>query len=113
MVAGDCSPLRPDLTRQGRDEHATHLFNYEKPISRLVTLSRFFMAFRPCQPSQKAIGEISMADRSMTKASVFGLVAASALVLLILIGLASKHAAPNTAQLNTEWPAASGGSQNP
>ena len=48
----------------------------------------------------------------MTKASVFGLVAASALVLLILIGLASKQAAPNTAQLNTEWPAASG-SQNP
>jgi len=54
-----------------------------------------------------------MADRPMTKALVFGLVAASALVLLILIGLASKHAAPNTAQLNTEWPAASGGSQNP
>jgi hypothetical protein len=53
-----------------------------------------------------------MADRSMTKALVFGLVAASALVLLILIGLASKHAAPNTARLNTEWPAASG-SQNP
>jgi hypothetical protein len=48
----------------------------------------------------------------MTKALVFGLVAASTVVLLILIGLASKQPAPNTAQLNTEWPA-SGGSQNP
>jgi hypothetical protein len=57
-----------------------------------------------------------MADRPMTDLKqplVFGLVAASTLVLLILIGVASKDvAAPNIAQLNTESPAASG-SQNP
>ena len=100
---------------EARREHATRLFYYEKPISRLVLLSRFFMAFRPCQPSQKAIGEISMADRpmaSLTKPLVFGIVAASTLVLLMLIGVASKNAAPNIAQLNAESPAASG-SQNP
>ena len=59
--------------------------------------------------------EISMADRRMAdskKALVFGLVAASTLVLLILIGVASKNVAPDTAQLNTAWSAASG-SQNP
>ena len=61
--------------------------------------------------------EISMADRRMAdskKALVFGLVAASTLVLLILIGVASTNvAAPNyLAQLNTELSAAKG-SQNP
>ena len=64
---------------------------------------------------QKAIGEIFMADRpmtSLTKPLVFGLVAAGTLVLLLLIGLASKNAGPNIAQLNTESPATSG-SQNP
>jgi len=63
---------------------------------------------------QKAIGEISMADRpmaSLTKPLVFGIVAASTLVLFMLIGVASKNAAPNIAQLNAESPAASG-SQN-
>ena len=56
-----------------------------------------------------------MADRpmaSLTKPLVFGIVAASTLVLLMLIGVASKNAAPNIAQLNAESPAASG-SQNP
>ena len=56
-----------------------------------------------------------MADRpmtSLTKPLVFGLVAASILVLLLLIGVASKNAAPIIAQLNTESPATSG-SQNP
>jgi hypothetical protein len=54
-----------------------------------------------------------MADRPMTtKAFVCGLVAASTLVFLILIGVASKNAAPEVAQLNTESPATSG-SQNP
>ena len=43
---------------------------------------------------------------------VFGLVSAITLVVPIVIGLAGKNVAPNTAQLNTESPAASG-SQNP
>ena len=43
---------------------------------------------------------------------VFGLVAATMLVMLIVIGVAGKNVGPNTAQLNTESPAASG-SQNP
>ena len=48
-----------------------------------------------------------MADMtSLNKALVFGLVAASTLVLLILIGVASSNVAPNMAQLNTESPAA-------
>src|SRR5262249_18040608 len=59
------------------------------------------------RPRQKVIGEISMADMtSLNKALVFGLVAASTLVLLILIGVASSNVAPNMAQLNTESPAA-------
>jgi len=43
---------------------------------------------------------------------VFGLVAATMLVMLIVIGVAGKNVGPNTAQLNTKSPAASG-SQNP
>jgi hypothetical protein len=43
---------------------------------------------------------------------IFGLVAATLTVLLILIGVAGKNVAPNTPQSNTESPAASG-SQNP
>jgi hypothetical protein len=49
----------------------------------------------------------------LKKPLVFGLVAASTLVLLILIGVASKNVAPDTAQLNTAWSAAASGSQNP
>jgi hypothetical protein len=49
----------------------------------------------------------------LKKPLVFGLVAASTLVLLILIGVASKNVAPDTQRsLNTAWSAASG-SQNP
>ena len=64
-----------------------------------------------------------MADRPMTDMDegskggrrsvlLFGLVAATLTVLLILIGVAGKNVAPNTPQSNTESPAASG-SQNP
>jgi hypothetical protein len=49
---------------------------------------------------------------SLTTPLVFGLVAASTLLLLLLIGVASENAAPVIAQLNTESPATSG-SQNP
>jgi hypothetical protein len=82
------------------------------------------MAFSPSQqPRQKEIGEVAMADRPMTDMDegskggrrsvlIFGLVAATLTVLLILIGVAGKNVAPNTPQSNTESPAASG-SQNP
>jgi hypothetical protein len=82
------------------------------------------MAFSPCQqPRQKEIGEIAMADRPMTDMDegskgggnsilVFGLVAATLTVLLILIGVTGKNVTPNMAQSNTESPATSG-SQNP
>jgi hypothetical protein len=64
-----------------------------------------------------------MADRSVTDmdegskggrrfALVFGVVAATLTVLLIVIGVAGKNAAPNTAHSNTESPATSS-SQNP
>jgi hypothetical protein len=43
---------------------------------------------------------------------VFGLVAATLTVLLILVGVAGNNVAPNMAQSNTESPATSG-SQNP
>jgi hypothetical protein len=67
---------------------------------------------------QREIGEIAMAD--MDEASkggqrsvlVFGIMAASLTVLLILVGVRGKSVAPNTAQSNTESPATSG-SQNP
>jgi hypothetical protein len=67
---------------------------------------------------QREIGEIAMAD--MDEASkggqrsvlVFGIVAATLTVLLILVGVAGKSVAPNTARSNTESPATSG-SQNP
>ena len=42
----------------------------------------------------------------------FGIVAATLTVLLILVGVAGKSVAPNTAQTTTESPATSG-SQNP
>jgi hypothetical protein len=65
---------------------------------------------------------IAMADRPMTDMDegskggprsvlVFGIVAATLTVLLILVGVAGKSVAPNTAQSNTESPATSG-SQN-
>jgi hypothetical protein len=71
----------------------------------------------------KGHGEIVMADKPMTDMDegsrggrnsvlVFGLVAATLTVLLILIGVAGKNVAPNMAQSNTESPATSG-SQNP
>jgi hypothetical protein len=67
------------------------------------------MAFSPCQqPRQKDIGEIAMANRPI----LFGVVAATLTVLLILVGVAGKNVAPNTPQANTESPATSG-SQNP
>ena len=64
-----------------------------------------------------------MADRSITDMDegskggrrsvlVFGLVAATLTVLLILVGVAGNNVAPNMAQSNTESPATSG-SQNP
>ena len=64
-----------------------------------------------------------MANRPMThmdegsrggRSSVllFGVVAATLTVLLILVGVAGKNVAPNTPQANTESPANSG-SQNP
>ena len=43
---------------------------------------------------------------------VFGLVAATLTVLLILVGVAGNNVAPNMAQSNTESPATSG-SQTP
>ena len=62
-----------------------------------------------------------MADRSITdmdegskggrrSALVFGVVAATLTALLIVIGVAGKNAAPNTAQSNTE---STSSSQNP
>jgi hypothetical protein len=102
--------------------HTARLFIYEIPISRLATPPRFLMAFRPCQqPRQKEIGEITMADRPMTDEGskggrnsvlIFGVVAATLTVLLILVGVAGKSVAPNTPLSNTESPATSG-SQNP
>jgi hypothetical protein len=104
--------------------HTARLFIYEIPISRLVIPSRFFMASSPCQrPRQKEIGEIAMADRPMTDLDegskggrrsilIFGVVAATLTVLLIILGLAGKDVATNTAQTTTESPATSG-SQNP
>jgi hypothetical protein len=64
-----------------------------------------------------------MADRRMTDMDegskggrnsvlLFGIVAATLTVLLILVGVAGKSVGPNTAQSNTESPATSG-SQNP
>ena len=64
-----------------------------------------------------------MADRRMTDIDegsnggrnsvlLFGVVAATLTVLLILVGLAGKNVAPNMAQSNTESPATSG-SLNP
>jgi len=69
------------------------------------------------------VGEIAMADRRMTDMDegskggrnsilLFGIVAATLTVLLILVGVAGKNVGPNTAQSNTESPATSG-SQNP
>ena len=64
-----------------------------------------------------------MTDRSVTdmdegskggrrSALVFGLVAATLTVLLILVGVAGKNVGPSTPVSNTESPATSG-SQNP
>jgi hypothetical protein len=95
---------------------AARLFIYEKPISQLVPLSRFFIAFRPTLAVWTNSNWRNLHDdrpsTSLTKPLVFGLVAASTLVLLLLIGVASENAAPIIAQLNTESPATSG-SQNP
>jgi hypothetical protein len=77
------------------------------------------MAFSPRQlPDKREIGEIVMADMDegskggRRSVLVFGLVAATVTVLLILVGVAGNNVAPNMAQSNTESPATSG-SQNP
>jgi hypothetical protein len=77
------------------------------------------MAFSPRQlPDKREIGEIVMADMDegskggRRSVLVFGLVAATLTVLLILVGVAGNNVAPNMAQSNTESPATSG-SQNP
>jgi hypothetical protein len=59
----------------------------------------------------KEIGEIVMADRSITNDPLlFGVAAACMLVLLLLIGLGGlgKNVTPNTPQSNTESPATTG-----
>ena len=104
--------------------HTARLFIYEIPISRLAAPPRFLMAFSPCQqPRQKDIGEIAMAYRPMTHMDegskggrnsvlLFGVVAATLTVLLILVGVAGKNVGLSTTVSNTESPATSG-SQNP
>jgi hypothetical protein len=88
------------------------VFIYEIPISRLATPPRFLMAFSPCQQRYKRILEkIAMANRPMTHMDdgsrggrnsvlLFGVVAATLTVLLILIGVAGKNVAPNTPLAN-------------
>ncbi|MGB6438625.1 MAG: hypothetical protein WBE89_04700, partial [Methyloceanibacter sp.] len=99
------------------------LFIYEFPISRLAAPPRFLMAFSPSQqPRKRKIGEIAMADRPMTDMDegskggrrsvlVFGLVAATLTVPLILVGVAGKNVGPSIL-VSTHSPATSG-SQNP
>ena len=99
------------------------LFIYEIPISRLAAPPRILMAFSPCQqPRKRKIGEIAMADRPMTDMDegskggrrsvlVFGLVAATLTVPLILVGVAGKNVGPSIL-VSTHSPATSG-SQNP
>ena len=62
--------------------------------------------------ADKPMSELDEGSKSCGRSMVFGLVSAITLVVLIVIGLAGKNVAPNTAQLNTESPAASG-SQSP
>jgi len=62
--------------------------------------------------ADKPMSELDEGSKGRRRLMVFGLVSAITLVVLIVIGLAGKNVAPNTAQLNTESPAASG-SQNP
>ena len=77
------------------------------------------MAFSPRQlPDKREIGEIVMADMDegskggRRSVLVFGLVAATLTVPLILVGVTGNNVGPSTPVSNTESPATSG-SQNP